>query len=71
MEDNLQYLSIVIAILLVAAIILQVKGTGAGLFGAAYATFRTRRGFERLLFRFTIALAVVFIAISLWAANIG
>ena len=71
MGDVVNILSIVLSVLLVTAIMLQVKGTGAGFFGSAYATFRTRRGFERLLFRTTILLSFIFIGVSLWSANIG
>ena len=71
MGDTINLLTISLSVLLVGAIMLQVKGTGAGFFGSAYATFRTRRGFERLLFRATVVLSVVFIGVSLWSANIG
>ena len=71
MEDTIKFISIILSVLLVTAIILQVKGTGSGLFGSAYSTFRTRRGFERLLFRSTVVLAFIFIGVSLWSANIA
>ena len=71
MQDTVKLLSIILSVLLVSAIILQVKGTGSGLFGSAYSTFRTRRGFERLLFRSTVVLAFIFIGVSLWSANIA
>ncbi len=56
---------IMVSLLLVLAILLQVKGQGSGLFGSAEASFRVRRGLEKTLFQFTIVLAVVFILISL------
>ena len=56
---------ILVSILLVLAILLQVKGQGSGLFANAESTFRSRRGLEKTLFQFTIVLAVVFVLISL------
>mgnify|MGYP001154035241 FL=1 len=51
--------------LLVASILMQVKGAGGGLFGGGAAQFRTRRGVEKTLFQITIGLAVVFVLLSI------
>ena len=56
---------ILVSVVLVGIILLQVKGQGGGLFGAGESSFRTRRGLELALFRFTIMLIVVFIALSI------
>ena len=69
MELALNIVHIIVSILLVSIILLQVKGQGTGLFGAADNSFRTRRGFELALFRFTIGLVVVFIALSIVSAS--
>ncbi len=69
MELALNIAHIIVSVLLVAIILLQVKGQGTGLFGAADNSFRTRRGFELALFRFTIGLIVVFIALSIVSAS--
>ena len=61
----LNIVQIAISIILVAIILLQVKGQGTGLFGAAEGSFRTRRGIERVLFQFTIFMVVVFILVSI------
>ncbi len=61
----LNIVQIAISIVLVAIILLQVRGQGTGLFGAAEGSFRTRRGLERTLFQFTIFMVVVFIAVSI------
>lgn len=61
----LNILQIAISIVLVTIILLQVRGQGTGLFGAAEGSFRTRRGLERTLFQFTIFMVVVFIAVSI------
>lgn len=61
----LNIVQIAISIILVTIILLQVRGQGTGLFGAAEGSFRTRRGIERVLFQFTIFMVVVFIAVSI------
>lgn len=61
----LNIVQIAISIVLVVIILLQVRGQGTGLFGAAEGSFRTRRGIERVLFQFTIFMVVVFIAVSI------
>ena len=58
-------LQIVVSLLVIAIILGQVKGQGAGLFGSAEGSFRTRRGLELTLFRFTIFLVIVFIGLSI------
>jgi len=45
---------------------LQVKGGGlGGIFGQADSVYRTKRGLEKTLFQLTVALAVLFIIISI------
>ena len=66
----LNIIQILVSILLVVIILLQVKGQGTGLFGAADNSLRTRRGLELQLFRFTIALIVVFLGLSIASARI-
>ena len=61
----LNFLQIFISVLVVGIILLQVRGQGAGLFGSAESSFRTRRGVELVLFRFTIFLVALFIGISI------
>jgi preprotein translocase subunit SecG len=68
MEIFISYSVIAVAILLVATILIQVRGGGIGLFGGFDTSFRTRRGVEKTLFQFTIGLAVVFVILAL--ANI-
>ena len=58
-------LQIVVSLLVIAIILVQVKGQGSGLFGSAEGSFRTRRGLELTLFRFTIFLIIVFIGLSI------
>jgi len=57
---------IVVSLLLITVILLQNRGTGlSGIFGGSSAVFQTKRGVERVLFITTIALAVVFFALSI------
>jgi protein translocase SecG subunit len=58
-------LQIAVSLLVIAIILVQVKGQGSGLFGSAEGSFRTRRGLELTLFRFTIFLVIVFIGLSI------
>lgn len=57
-------LEIIISIALISIILIQVRGNGTALFGQAESSFRVRRGFERLLFRGTILIAVVFVIVA-------
>lgn len=59
----LPYVQIILSILLVAAILLQQRGSSlGGAFGSDNfsATFHKRRGAELFLFKVTIALAILF-----------
>ncbi len=57
---------ILIAVALIAVVLMQVKGGGlGGIFGQPDGVYRTRRGIEKTLFRLTIALAVVFVAMAM------
>lgn len=59
----LQVVTIISAILMVAAILLQQRGAslGAG-FGASGELYTSRRGLDKSLFRATVVLAFIFIA---------
>ncbi|TRZ95009.1 MAG: preprotein translocase subunit SecG [Dehalococcoidia bacterium] len=71
MPTYLMVAQILVAIALIAVILVQVHGGGlGGIFGQADTVYRTRRGVEKSLMRFTIALVVVLIILSFWAAKI-
>jgi preprotein translocase subunit SecG len=56
----------ILAVALMAAILLQQRGTGlGGAFGGEVTAYRSRRGIERTLFRLTILLAALFVIFSL------
>lgn len=65
-DKILSITQIVLAIVLVAAILLQARGTGLGaVFGGEGAIYRTKRGVEKGLFIITIVVAVLFFAVAL------
>ena len=69
--SGLHAAQILISITLVLVILVQVREAGGGFFGSAQATYRTRRGLERTLFRFTILLAVVFLLMSIISVRLA
>lgn len=57
---------VIVSIALIAAILLQARGSGlSATFGGDSAVYRSRRGIERRLWQFTIVLAVLFSVFSL------
>jgi preprotein translocase subunit SecG len=57
---------ILISIALIAAILMQARGTGlSGTFGGDSAVYRSRRGVERRLWQFTLLLLVLFVLFAL------
>jgi preprotein translocase subunit SecG len=57
-----------LSIVLIGAILLQARGSGFSAFGSSDSSiYRTRRGFERTLFQFTIVLAVCWVLVSIGA----
>ena len=72
MQYYLNITQIIIAIVLIGAVLLQVRGGGlGGIFGSQTGVYRTKRGIERTLFRLTIFLAAVFVIISIFAVRIA
>ncbi len=56
----------VLAVLLVAAILLQASGTGLGAaFGGGGNVYRTKRGAEKKLFQLTVVFAILFFGVAL------
>ncbi len=65
---------IIVAVTLITIVMIQARGAGGlgGIFGGSEGSgYRTRRGIEQLLFRFTIILAVIFVLISAISARLG
>ncbi|OGN05547.1 MAG: preprotein translocase subunit SecG [Candidatus Yanofskybacteria bacterium RIFCSPHIGHO2_01_FULL_44_22] len=62
----LTYIQIGLAVLLMAAILLQQKGAGlSSTFGGSSLEYSTKRGAEKIIFYATIVLAVLFLAVSI------
>ncbi len=71
METYLNIAQIMVGIVLIAVVLLQVRGGGlGGIFGQADTTFRTRRGVEKSLFQFTIALVLLFVILAVVSVRI-
>lgn len=68
MESFFQTAQILVSVLLIAIILIQIRGQGSGFFGSAQASFRTRRGVEKTMFQFTVVLAVVFTLLAIVSA---
>lgn len=70
METYLYSAQIILAIVLIIVFLLQVRGGGlGGIFGQQTGMYRTKRGIEKTIFRFTIALMVIFVIISIFAVR--
>ncbi len=60
--EILNVVQIIISILLIVSILLQQRGAGLGsVFGGQDEVYRTKRGFEKILFISTIILAIAFL----------
>jgi preprotein translocase subunit SecG len=69
MHTAFQIVQMVLAIVLTAAVLLQTRGSGFSAFGSSDSSiYRTRRGFERTLFQFTIVLGVAWVLVSIGTA---
>ena len=63
---------IILAVAVILAVLLQVRGGGlGGIFGQADTVYRTKRGVEKTLFQLTIVLVALFIIISIVALRVG
>jgi preprotein translocase subunit SecG len=72
MLSYLNIAQIIIAIVLIIAILFQVRGGGlGGIVGTQTGMYRTKRGIEKTLFQLTIILAVIFVIISVFAVRVA
>lgn len=61
MLTYLYIIQIIISVALIAAVLLQTKGSGlGGIFGGQSAVYKSRRGVEKTIFHVTLGLAVAF-----------
>jgi len=57
---------ILIAVVLIASILFQLRGGGlGGIFGQADSVYRTRRGIESTLFKLTIVLIILLVIFAI------
>lgn len=58
-------IEIVLSVALIAAILLQTRGSGlGGIFGGQSAVYQSRRGVEKTLFHVTIGLSIAFLVFA-------
>ena len=66
MTTYLYIVQLLVAIVLIVAILVQSRGAGfSGAFNTDTSVFRTRRGFEKTLFNFTLVLSAVFVVLAI------
>ena len=65
MDKIFLILQLITSIFLIVIIIIQVRGQSVNIFGGGGDNFRTRRGFEKILFQLTIIVSVIFVSLGL------
>lgn len=66
MSTYLYIVQILVSAVLIFVILLQTRGSGfSATFSSDSSIYRSRRGVEKTLFNFTIALAVLFVLVSI------
>jgi protein translocase SecG subunit len=74
MDTKLGMVQAVISLLLIISILLQNRGTGLSQTfggGSDNASYQTKRGFDKILFRSTIVLGVAFFALAIYQLMIS
>lgn len=72
MDISLNLVTIIVSVVLIAVVLLQTKGSSfSGAFGSGSDSIqRTRRGFEKTLFQFTIGIAILFVIMTILSSII-
>lgn len=72
MDTSLNLVTIIVSVVLIAVVLLQTKGSSfSGAFGSGSDSIqRTRRGFEKTLFQFTIGIAALFVVMAILSSII-
>ena len=66
MNTYLYIVQMFVSIVLIGVLLLQARGSGfSATFSSDSSIYRTRRGVEKTLFNVTIALAIVFVIVSI------
>lgn len=66
-DTAINLVTIIVSIVLILVILMQTKGSSfSGAFGGdTSGIYRTRRGVEKMLFQFTIGIAVLFLVLAI------
>ena len=68
MNTYLYIVQIFVSVVLIGVLLLQARGSGfSATFSSDSSIYRTRRGVEKTLFNVTIALAIMFVVISIFS----
>lgn len=72
MQGPVEVAQTILSVVLIAIILLQTKGSSfsGAMGGDSGSIYHTRRGLEKTLFQLTIALAVIFVVVSVFSAVI-
>jgi preprotein translocase subunit SecG len=66
MNNYLYVVQIIVSVTLIGVLLLQARGSGfSATFSSDSSIYRTRRGVEKTLFNVTIALAILFVVVSI------
>ncbi len=66
LNQIISIIQIILGAVLITLVLLQAKGTGLGsTFGGETGFYRTKRGFEKLLFYLTIAVVAFFVIFTI------
>lgn len=74
MNQTLNIAQTIISVLLIISILLQNRGTGLSETfggGSSNASYQTKRGFDKILFRGSIILCVLFMATAIYSLTQG
>ncbi len=67
MKNIVLILNIIVSLIIIGLILMQGKGAGLGsAWGGAGEMFQTRRGVEKIVLKATVAVIVIFFAISVY-----
>ena len=72
MKTYFEIALLIVSIVLIAGLLLQVRGGGlGGIFGQQAGVYRTKRGMEKTLFRLTIVMMFIFVILAICAVALG
>jgi len=67
MQQTLVIIQIIVSLSLIGVILIQAKGVGLGhAWGGGGEFYKSRRGVEKVIFRLTVVLVTLFLALSIF-----